>query len=455
MQTDWLASDTIFYNTASNKYSKNINELIDFGNFDWHWEGLYNYLDFGYSVLEQTPIKNIKFLRHSSSLVRGENGKLDVNYHQDPAEKWQGIVSHEDDILHLLQDKIKKWEKSTNGEIILPTSGGYDSRILNLMIEDKSRIRSFTYGLSQSQKDSYEVVHAKKIAEILGTKWEQISLGYYHKYFDEWYDSYGISTHAHGMYHIEFYHQMKDQIEGNNHFLSGIIGDAWAGSVSIDDLSHSSDLKNLGYTHGLRADPEHLHNKNISSDIRNKYFGAKDSSLKQPFWKTIESMRLKIILLNYLVRIPQKFGFHTFAPFLDIDLALGMLTLPNERRKDRIWQKKFFERQNLDLESMNLDVSYENNLNFQSSHLMQLQPLSEKILSEIIQPNYIKWINDNTFQKGMSTTLKAKLSKLRYDRYIFRMLPKYPFNISAYNAYLTLYPIQKIIIERDEYFRKK
>ncbi|HEU4859385.1 MAG TPA: hypothetical protein VFT15_06105, partial [Chitinophagaceae bacterium] len=52
--TDWLASNTIFYNEKTRHVSHNINNVIDFRNLEFDAEGLNNYLDFGYCVFEQT-----------------------------------------------------------------------------------------------------------------------------------------------------------------------------------------------------------------------------------------------------------------------------------------------------------------------------------------------------------------------------------------------------------------
>src|SRR5262249_49239140 len=150
------------------------------------------------------PIKGVKYLRHSSRLAI-TNGKIQVQYEDDPIEKLVAGITQEEEVLHLLRSTIQQWEHSFEGNIIIPTSGGYDSRLLNEMIQDKARIRSYTYGISNVQSESYEVVYAKKIAEILGTGFKQIQLGNFHNYLEEWDALFGISTHAHGMYQMEFY----------------------------------------------------------------------------------------------------------------------------------------------------------------------------------------------------------------------------------------------------------
>ena len=80
VENDWLGSIPIFYNskeliisTLSRKTLKN--KII-------HPEGLNNYFEFGYSVLEQTLFKNVKFMRYFSKIVIDSNN-LNVVYKED------------------------------------------------------------------------------------------------------------------------------------------------------------------------------------------------------------------------------------------------------------------------------------------------------------------------------------------------------------------------------------
>ena len=123
-ETDWLSSNPIFYNEESSCVSENINDVIDFENFEFHPEGLKNYLDFGYSVFGQTPIKNIKFLKPCTRLTIQDDGSLKFTSLEDPVDSWTGKQTHEEDVFHLLNKYVGEWEQSVEGEIILPTSGG-------------------------------------------------------------------------------------------------------------------------------------------------------------------------------------------------------------------------------------------------------------------------------------------------------------------------------------------
>ena len=220
-ETDWLASNPVFYNELTGAASHNIHDVIDYANCEMDAEGLNDYLDFGYSVFGKTPVRHVKFLRHSSRLVRDESGGLTVEYLEDPVGKWLDFRISESDVLDLLSSKVRSWENAFSGDIVIPTSGGYDSRLLNDLVQDKSRIRSFSYGVSEKQTDSFEVVYARMLADKLGTSWEQITLGDFHVFFDDWDKLFGVSTHAHGMYHIEFYTQIMHRLQPDTRLLSG------------------------------------------------------------------------------------------------------------------------------------------------------------------------------------------------------------------------------------------
>ncbi|MFH1942569.1 MAG: hypothetical protein ABIL68_10755 [bacterium] len=449
-ETDWLASKPVFYNEKTCKASHNINEVIDYCNLEFDPEGFNNFLDFGYSVLEQTPVKHIKFLRHSSRLFEDSAGRLTVEYLDDPVEDWLDRASSVADVLSVLQSKIKTWENSCNGEIIIPTSGGYDSRLLNLLVEDKSRIRSFSFGLSKKQSDSHEVVYAKKISEILGIRWEQIPLGDYHLYFDDWDRLFGVSTHAHGMYHIEFYEKIKPRVSGGNPFLSGIIGDAWAGSFNIPNIESPQDITFLGYSHGMNADSNMSRLRSERSNRRG-YFITHRERLDDWRLRVIEAMRFKIILLFYLVTVPLSFGFRPWSPFLDIEVAMAMLNLPPEHRRNRAWQRHLFHSRGLDVENMGLRVNETNLLNFEALRRYPLQPLDSSLLGEVVQPSYLEWINRNLHQSSIQKIGDVLFDLRKLGGAIRRLGFQRPRDriSKAYCAYLVLKPIENLMKRRE------
>jgi hypothetical protein len=445
-RTDWLASKPVFYNEKTLKISYNINDVIDYKNLEFHPEGFNNFLDFGYSVFGQTPIKNVKFLRHSSEIFV-ENGKLKIIEHPDPVIKWfekHSNYSDEEEVLNLIKNKINDFENSTTGNIVIPLSGGFDSRLLVYFISDKSRIKAFTYGISENQEDSFEVVYAKKISELLNFSWKRIDLSEQHKYFDLWDELFGISAHAHGMYHIEFYNKiLRDKtLEGSN-FISGIVADAWAGGINYKKIN-LDNLTDLGYTHGLNSDSSKSLLKS-NFNLGKKFLEIEN--VKDYRYQTINIIRLKIILLSYLITIPKYFKFNVWTPYLDIDVALSMLNLPPQKRKNRQWQIDFFRKKGIYVEDLNLKFTKKNVLNYKAMEKIPLKPLNKELFKGIIRLDYIDWINKN-IKSSKINRIKRIPFQIKYVKGLLLKLKIEESKSKAYYAYLCLKPIENILIKK-------
>lgn len=399
IENDWLGSTPVFYNEKEMVVSTL--SLKTLRNKEIHPEGLSNFVEFGYSVLEQTPFKDVKFMRYFSRLVINQQG-ITVVYKEDPALNEEIFNKTEDETI--VFEKIKKYindvEAITKDEIILPTSGGYDSRLLNLCIHDKSRIRSFTYGISDNQSESSEVVHAKKLSEILGTQWEQIELGEFDKYAKDWFKLFGISIHLHGMYHIEFYKKiLESQSFGQNvTFLSGINGGGWSGQVTVDNITNYSEITKLAYSHGANADKTQLLIP-FDDRLRKQFHEKNKSYLENEKIRIIFLIRLKLILISYLTIIPEYFGFPVWTPFHNFDIAVSMLNLPEERRQGRAWQRDIFREYHLDVESMDLQKDSTNTLDYQAYMRHSFEPLDIQMLGEYFNKSYLEKINKILLKK--------------------------------------------------------
>ena len=274
-ESDWLASEPYFYSTETGTSSLNINDVIDsIGVKSLDAEGTYNFLDFGYSVFNQTPVSGVKFLPPASKLIKNKNGLFEVETKTDPINQWLEYSLKEKEIIELIRHRVQSWEASlpSDQEIVLPLSGGFDSRLLLWCISDKSRIRAFTYGISNEQVLSTEVVHARALAKTFDIRWEQIELGNFHRFLPNWYAKFGISTHAHGMYQQEFYEKIRNRLQGRKFaLLSGIVGDIWAGSVPFKKINSPIDINKLGNTHGQVSKADKLKSK-FQHNLRNEFW---------------------------------------------------------------------------------------------------------------------------------------------------------------------------------------
>lgn len=414
IENDWLGSIPIFYN--SKEIIVSTLSLKTLKDKTIHPEGLNNYFEFGYSILEQTPFADVKFMRYFSKLIINQD-RIKIEYKEDPILQ-DGLfnkVEDEEVVLKKIQDYILNIENQTKGEIILPTSGGYDTRLLNICIHDKNRIRGFTYGISREQSRSFEVIYAKKISEILNIKWEQIQLGDYHKHMNEWFKIYGFSTHLHGMYHIEFYKKILERynFSKNATFLSGIFGDVWAGSVKIEDIKSKTDLINLGYTHGISLDRNYFNLIN-NNQIKENFILRTNKLLKIKKIRPLFLIRLKLSLISYLTQIPEYFGFPVWTPFLNFNIAISMLNIKEDRRKDRLWQKRFFAKNGLDLESMDLKIDKTNMLDYDSSKNYCFEPINIKLMQKYINEDYLKKINYKLSHRSFIDNITKKMLSIRY-----------------------------------------
>lgn len=446
-ETDWLASTPVFYNPKTGTADTDIWRVMPAGApIAFDPEGLYNYLDFGYSVFGQTPVADVRFLPPASRLLRSTDGALAVERLADPVDLWWDYRLGEDEVIELIRERVQSWEASLPPEqdIVLPLSGGFDSRLLLWCLRDTSRVRAYTYGLSEDQDRSTEVVHARALAERFGLRWERIPLGDFHRYFADWDAAFGMSTHAHGMYHFEFYTKIRERLKGKQAFLSGIFGDVWAGSIPPCPINGPNDLVKLGYTHGLCADPDRLR-LTVSHDLRNQFWSEHRDRLADHRFQVVTTVRLKLMLISYLMSVPRHFGFQPWTPYLDIDIAMAMLNLPPERRANRQWQRDFFAKVGLDLENQGLASTWQNNLNFQALRRIPVRPLDRDLLAEIIDPAYVDWIN-RTARITWHGDLRRSLAGVRKVGGALRRLGLGPPpTLQAYCAYLCLKPMESLL----------
>lgn len=444
-ETDWLASESIFYNEKLGIISNCINEVIDYGNLCFHPEGLNNYLQFGYSVLGQTLIKDVKFLQANQKIYKNDRGKIIVEDKQDPVEEKIGIESRSEDVFDYMAYVIERECQKARKKIILPLSGGWDSRLLAHFCPRKQDILAFTYGISKESSHSSEVLLAKRTAENLQIRWEEIKLGKYHTLLDEWDKLYGVATHAHGMYQMEFYQKiLKDIPADEGTVLSGIIGDAWAGTVYVDRIKGIEDFVKLGYTHGINADLS-CSNLSCTYELREEFFVKNRERLKDRNWNVVFAMRNKLLLLSYLLKIPQVLGMTTVQPFLDLDLAIKMVNLPWSEKEGRKWQRDYLEKHHLLFENDMGFMDRTNMLDLKALLNVPLRPLDANLLSEVIRKDYVEWININVGKKpilyGKARSISGKVKNaigMVYDKKILK----------AYSGYLVLKPIENLLKRR-------
>lgn len=454
--TDWINTAPVFYHEKTGKYATNPLEVVDFDRFEWDWEGLAHYMDYGYCVFTKTPIKHVRFLPPGTA--QPQHGGITAPKTQ--LQEWFEALrtrTTPDEVLALLEAKIRRWrEAHQDRSIVLPLSGGLDSRLLLYHLRGVSNLRTFTYGASLKQHQHEEVVRAQWLAAQEKVPWEQIELREFPAYRRTWYDLFGFSTHAHGMYHMEFYKKIKARISAEATkppiVVSGFIGDIWAGSIYPEPIARPEDLQRLGYTHGICAESRFLQKPPVHFPVRDAFFEAQRPYLHDRRYLVLLTMQNKVMLLRYLTQVPEAQGYETFAPYGDQELALSMLNLPESEREGRVWQHRFLEHIGLSVERQQLPASTENYFNHQGVMHTPLEPLSVSLLREVVRPSYVEQINRNLLDSKAQRRSLWWYRHLRHTRFLRRFV-RDRF-IGNYFAYMTLYPLQELIKARDAYLKK-
>lgn len=436
--TDWLGTHPVFFNRKTKKVSHHIHDVIEYGSIQFHPEGLKNYLDFGYSVFGQTPIQDVEFLLPNSTL-QIKLGELHISTQEINIDSTELLSEFE--IFEYLEQGILQWGKQQS-KIILPMSGGYDSRLLAYFAHSLPQVSTFTYGLAEPQSSSHEVVHAFEIAQKLSLDWHFVPLGNFLRFIPDWFSLFGPAVHAHGMYQMEFYHKIIKQHPGGS-VLSGIFGDVWAGNGQYTTLHTAEDLLKLSYSHGLHADSSSLL-LTTTDEIRNSFWEANKTQLQEEKYQIIQLIRLKMMLISYLLKVPEKLGFSTCAPYLDPKIALSMINLSPKRRTQRLWQKEYLQQHGLLVENSGLPKSYQNWLNHLALRIHPLPELSIDLLSKYFHKSYLNWINTNV---NATPIAKIQQQLLHIDKAasLFHVLKIPDRQMKAYSAYLTLKPLEMVL----------
>ena len=320
------------------------------------------------------------------------------------------------------------------------------------MIGDKSRVRSFTFGVSERQWDSTEVTTARLLSERLGTRWEHVPIGYFHLYLDEWDRLFGVCMHAHGMYQLEFWLRVLARVGSGRPVLSGSYIDTLAGKDkgSESEVRSPSDVESLIWRRLFHADSSwsRLPQKH---DAREAYFEQKRDVLASRGMRTIEECRFMSPWLHYLKRLPTQLGLPTYCPGHDIEFATAMVALPQERRHERLWVADFFASQGLSLREAGGNSRYW--INYHALRRVPLRPLDEVLLSEVVRPEYVRWANRNVSWRGLWSEGLEYTKGVRGLRRVTQLARTQGLankRTEAYYAYLTLWPIESLLRRRDQ-----
>jgi asparagine synthetase B (glutamine-hydrolysing) len=450
-KTDWLGSNPIFYNSITNQYSKQIMDLVEYSDFEYCNEGLIEYFNFGFSVFGNTVFKGIKYTVPNSTLLLDSKGVIHLRKDEDPVIAQLGIRSNVEKVIEMSRLSVERIHQDSTS-VILPLSGGYDSRFIASFLSDSNKTKTFTYGISKKQEDSFEVAKAKVISSKLKISNQFISLHKINSYLEESFRLYGPTMHAHSMYHFDFYSQIASRgFRNKSCVISGIYGDLWAGNHDIEAPAHPGDLQKYGLSYSMSASRIATRIGDKPSPLKVKittnyadYFESNRQYMSEEPFRLVTIARMKMMLIRHLIVTPEHLGFHVESPFLDLDLAMAMCQLPAKLRMNRKWQLDYFKQRNLDIPDQPRRITHSNDLDFYSVKQNKLPKLNVRNLEGILPRAEVERIQRNV----RYSLLKLLLRRFRRLTLVAKLTSKLKIRPlsweKAYAEYMILYPISQI-----------
>lgn len=306
------------------------------------------FLRCGYAIGNQTLLNNVFQLQAGEYLKADKDGlktKLYYNYTGKINEiKQIEYYSLKKDFIVILNNLIRRLVSFAKGDfIVIPLSGGYDSRLLAslLKMHGYKNVLCYTYG----KPDSPEVVVSKKVAEKLGFEW------YFVNYSKELCENYTQKQWFNELYMYAFNHvstiHLQDLLAFKRLVDCKLIPDS-----AIVCPGHSGDF--LGGSH-LRKLPLPDRDSLVST-IFEKHFVLNEhidcdeviklrlreycESYRESLPHTVdENWNFKERQAKYIVnsnRNYEFFGHRHVIPLWDLELVEFFRTLPLVYKTDRV-----------------------------------------------------------------------------------------------------------------------
>lgn len=335
--TDRVRSYPVFYGAAFDHiYISDKPEWIKekIGNVTWNFEGEKELTLLGYTTGNETLYKEIKQLQAGELLYIKQNNISKKRYHKIKyasltldIQSWKNI--HE----QVLEKAMRRMlQYAGNHTLVVPLSGGYDSRWIVLMLKklNVKDVITFTYG----NEDDIDVKISKRLAKKLKFKW--YFLEYSLQDYEEMYASYEYEQYLHfsGKYsslpHAQDWiavKKLKDKqlIPDNSIFVPGHLGDVLSGECS--DIKEYLYRRKRRLREGAKALVDYLYTskllsikekayyvRKVSEDMKQYQCESDDGTILYELWWSRQ--RTSKYIINS-VRVYEFWGYQWWLPMCD------------------------------------------------------------------------------------------------------------------------------------------
>jgi len=366
----------------------------------------------------------------------------------------------EDYLLHqfdiVMSDIFNRLITIADGRTILvPLSGGYDSRLIVLMLKrlGYNNVCAFSYGIANNE----ESLISKYVANKLNIRWEFVE--YTNELWNQWYNTntmkeyFNMAGNLCSLPHIQDWPavlKLKDNIIDNAIFVPGISADLNTGgfiekypSIYEANATREDLLKLiLIYSYelypfeGISSDVKNIIKQKILKIIDNKPYGG---TYGEKFECWVSTEKVAKFVLNS-VRVYEFFGFDWWTPYWDDEFVSFWYNVPHQFRNSQKLYKayltKITQELNLfgDIDPLFRDGALSRKVRAQ----LASEPLGKIDLGKILKP-VAKRILPNRIKKYLRK--KANLYGFKEhplqtfgihgDEYIIKLIMKGAANINS------------------------
>ena len=380
-KNDFIISDDCSF--LKDNYKNILNEV----NID-------EFLSIGHVMGKETLLQNIFQVQAGEYLIIDHNSLI-KNFYLDYLTKEISTKNFSElklEFLDILRDLIQRFIKFANGrQIVIPLSGGYDSRLIASLLRQANydNVFCYTYG----RKNTYEVIRSEKVAKKLNYNWlfieynlQTIDQNYpQNNKFQEFYkftSNYTSTFHLQDYFAVKYLHDNKI-IDNDAIFAPGHFGDFLSGShLNKEKIPNKNNVIDVIY---LKQNI--LNKKNFNKKMLTKKISSliEVENIKEELIYAIdENFNLKERQSKFIInsiRNYEFFGYQHFMPLGDNKLIAFFKNLPFEYK----FNSYFYEKILFEGIFSDLDVQFKKNTKI-------INEKNKNIIKELIRkvfPNFL------------------------------------------------------------------
>ncbi|MDA3886903.1 MAG: asparagine synthase-related protein [Candidatus Delongbacteria bacterium] len=383
---DRVRTFPVYYRSTKNKIIISDDaQICSDGDLNIDENSSIEFLHTGYCTGKNTLLKEVFQVQAGEYIVPDHNKVQGYTYHEyiNEGKLEKNIGSASIKLSKTLYQIAEKLANSLQGKTaIVPLSGGYDSRLIAVMLKNKGfkDVICFTYG----RKGNPEVEISEKVAKALGFKWhfieysEELIKDYIGtKDFEEYFK---FSANYTSMFYMQEYfavRKLKKIIPENSVFIPGHSGDFFAGSHLDNNIIISNNSNEIAE----QILTKHYNLRKITSKTRGVLLEKIKVQLpiesKNIDHSYFENWDLKERQAKFIVnssRIYEYFGFEHRLPLMDNELMDYFIKIDvdlklNKVLYDKVIKENYFQE---------IGLNYVNEIQATASDI-RMQKLKESI----------------------------------------------------------------------------